>query len=76
MLLCWPHGWVWDECRATCWPRIAIGFVPGVGSDTQELQNIPKFGVIAMLFFLGMKHESQALRNIRARLIAIDGLQI
>lgn len=55
---------------------IAIGFIPGVGSDAQELQHFAEFGVVVMLFLIGLELEPRALWDMRDRLIGLGGLQI
>ncbi|WP_085878548.1 cation:proton antiporter domain-containing protein [Roseisalinus antarcticus] len=55
---------------------IFIGFVPGIGSDTQELQHVAEFGVVVMLFLIGLELEPRALWDMRDRLIGLGGMQI
>ena len=56
---------------------ILIGPVLGlVGSETSELQHIAEFGVVMMLFIIGLELEPQALWAMRHRLINLGGLQI
>lgn len=56
---------------------ILIGPVFGlVGSETQELQHIAEFGVVMMLFLIGLELEPRALWDMRHRLIGLGGLQI
>ncbi|KAA9009809.1 cation:proton antiporter domain-containing protein [Histidinibacterium aquaticum] len=55
---------------------IAIGFIPTVGSNTQELQHFAEFGVVVMLFLIGLELEPRALWDMRDRLIGMGGLQI
>ncbi len=56
---------------------IVIGPVLGlVGSETQELQHFAEFGVVMMLFLIGLELEPRALWDMRHRLIGLGGLQI
>ncbi len=55
---------------------IAIG--PGLGlvADTTDLQHFAEFGVVMMLFLIGLELEPRALWDMRHRLIGLGGLQI
>ncbi|MGR3496659.1 monovalent cation:proton antiporter-2 (CPA2) family protein [Citreimonas sp.] len=55
---------------------LAIG--PGLGliSNTSDLQHFAEFGVVMMLFIIGLELEPRALWNMRHRLIGLGGLQI
>ncbi|WP_137702238.1 monovalent cation:proton antiporter-2 (CPA2) family protein [Marimonas lutisalis] len=55
---------------------ILIGQIPGIGSETQDLQHFAEFGVVMMLFLIGLELEPNALWNMRHRLIGLGGLQI
>ena len=56
---------------------IAIGPVLGlVGSETQEIQHFAEFGVVMMLFLIGLELEPQALWRMRNRLLGLGGLQV
>ncbi|EAR50153.1 glutathione-regulated potassium-efflux system protein [Oceanicola granulosus HTCC2516] len=55
---------------------VAIGFIPGIGSETEELQHFAEFGVVVMLFLIGLELEPRALWDMRDRLIGLGGLQI
>ncbi len=56
---------------------ILIGPVFGfVGSETQELQHFAEFGVVMMLFLIGLELEPRALWDMRHRLVGLGGLQI
>ncbi len=46
------------------------------GSETQNLQNFAEFGVVMMLFVIGLEMEPRALWAMRHRLIGLGGLQI
>lgn len=51
-----------------------FGFVGG--HETQELQHFAEFGVVMMLFLIGLELEPRALWDMRHRLIGLGGLQI
>ncbi|WP_238365301.1 cation:proton antiporter [Mesobacterium pallidum] len=56
---------------------IAIGPVLQlVGSETQDLQHFAEFGVVMMLFLIGLELDPRALWDMRHRLIGLGGLQI
>lgn len=56
---------------------IVIGPVFGlVGSETQDLQHFAEFGVVMMLFLIGIELEPKALWDMRDRLLGLGGLQI
>ncbi|MGR3290157.1 MAG: cation:proton antiporter domain-containing protein [Paracoccaceae bacterium] len=56
---------------------IIIGPLTGlVGSETQDLQHFAEFGVVMMLFLVGLELEPAALWDMRHRLIGLGGLQI
>ena len=56
---------------------IVIGPVLGlVGTETQDLQHFAEFGVVMMLFLIGLEMEPRALWNMRQRLLGLGGLQI
>ncbi|MEP4197547.1 MAG: cation:proton antiporter [Aliishimia sp.] len=56
---------------------IMIGPVLGlVGTETQDLQHFAEFGVVMMLFLIGLELEPRALWDMRHRLIGMGGLQI
>ncbi len=56
---------------------IVIGPLTGlVGSETRDLQHFAEFGVVMMLFVVGLELEPRALWDMRARLIGLGGLQI
>ena len=56
---------------------ILIGPVLGlIGSEAQDLRHFAEFGVVMMLFLVGLELEPIALWNMRARLIGMGGLQI
>ncbi|NOR30661.1 MAG: potassium transporter [Sulfitobacter sp.] len=51
----------------------ALGFV---GSETKDLQHFAEFGVVMMLFLIGLELEPRALWNMRHRLLGLGGLQV
>lgn len=56
---------------------IFIGPVTGlVGTETQDLQHFAEFGVVMMLFLIGLELEPKTLWDMRDRLIGLGGLQI
>lgn len=56
---------------------IVIGPVLGlVGSETQGIQHIAEFGVVMMLFLVGLELEPRNLWNMRSKLLGLGGLQV
>jgi len=56
---------------------IIIGPVLGlVGAETEELQHVAEFGVVMMLFLIGLELEPRALWDMRDRLLGLGGLQV
>jgi CPA2 family monovalent cation:H+ antiporter-2 len=56
---------------------ILIGPVLGlVGTETQDLQHFAEFGVVMMLFLIGLELDPRALWDMRHRLIGLGGLQV
>lgn len=56
---------------------IAIGPLLGlVGSETESLKHFAEFGVVMMLFLIGLELEPRALWNMRHKLMGFGGLQI
>jgi CPA2 family monovalent cation:H+ antiporter-2 len=56
---------------------IVIGPVLGLaGSEMQDLQHFAEFGVVMMLFLIGLELEPKALWNMRDKLLGMGGLQI
>ncbi len=55
---------------------IAIG--PGLGlvANTEDLLHFAEFGVVMMLFLIGLELEPRALWDMRHRLVGLGGLQI
>ncbi|KUJ85758.1 potassium transporter [Ruegeria marisrubri] len=56
---------------------IVIGPVLGlVGAETENLQHVAEFGVVMMLFLIGLELEPRALWDMRDKLLGLGGLQI
>ncbi|WP_299557771.1 cation:proton antiporter [uncultured Sulfitobacter sp.] len=56
---------------------ILIGPLLGlVGSETQDVQHFAEFGVVMMLFLIGLELEPRTLWDMRHRLLGLGGLQI
>lgn len=56
---------------------IVIGPILGlVGAETQDLQHIAEFGVVMMLFLIGLELEPRALWDMRHKLLGLGGLQV
>ncbi|MBV2122747.1 MAG: monovalent cation:proton antiporter-2 (CPA2) family protein [Candidatus Thiodiazotropha sp. (ex Ctena orbiculata)] len=56
---------------------IFIGPVIGlVGSETQTIQHFAEFGVVMMLFLVGLELQPRMLWEMRNRLIGLGGLQV
>nr|WP_256474061.1 monovalent cation:proton antiporter-2 (CPA2) family protein [Lutimaribacter sp. EGI FJ00013] len=56
---------------------IVIGPILGlIGQDNQDVQHFAEFGVVMMLFIIGLELEPRTLWDMRNRLIGLGGLQI
>ncbi|WP_372604460.1 monovalent cation:proton antiporter-2 (CPA2) family protein [Actibacterium sp.] len=56
---------------------VVIGPVLGlVGSEMQDLQHFAEFGVVMMLFLIGLEMDPRALWDMRKKLVGLGGLQI
>ncbi|MDJ0739971.1 MAG: monovalent cation:proton antiporter-2 (CPA2) family protein [Gammaproteobacteria bacterium] len=56
---------------------IVIGPVFGlVGSETREIQHFAEFGVVMMLFLVGLEVQPRMLWQMRNRLLGLGGLQV
>ncbi len=56
---------------------IVIGPVLGlVGAETESLQHVAEFGVVMMLFLIGLELEPRALWDMRDKLLGLGGLQV
>lgn len=47
-----------------------------VGSETQDLQHFAEFGVVMMLFLVGLELQPKALWEMRSKLLGLGGLQV
>jgi monovalent cation:proton antiporter-2 (CPA2) family protein len=47
-----------------------------VGSETEQLQHFAEFGVVMMLFLVGLELKPPLLWQMRARLLGLGGLQV
>ena len=56
---------------------IIIGPLLGfVGAETEDLQHFAEFGVVLMLFLIGLELEPRALWDMRDKLLGLGGLQV
>ncbi|MDZ4094772.1 MAG: cation:proton antiporter [Paracoccaceae bacterium] len=56
---------------------ILLGPVLGLtGAETRDLQHFAEFGVVMMLFLIGLELEPRTLWDMRHRLLGLGGLQI
>ncbi len=57
---------------------ILIGQIPGFlgGHAAEELQHFAEFGVVMMLFLIGLELEPRALWEMRDKLLGLGGLQV
>lgn len=56
---------------------VVIGPVVGlVGEETATLQHFAEFGVVMMLFLVGLELEPHVLWSMRSRLLGLGGLQV
>ncbi|MBQ0814000.1 MAG: cation:proton antiporter, partial [Marinobacter sp.] len=56
---------------------VVIGPVMGlVGQETSTIQHFAEFGVVMMLFLIGMEIDPKALWAMRVRLLGLGGLQV
>jgi len=55
---------------------IVIGPLLGLVADTDSLQHFAEFGVVLMLFLIGLELSPRALWDMRHRLLGLGGLQI
>ncbi|WP_337271174.1 monovalent cation:proton antiporter-2 (CPA2) family protein [Oryzifoliimicrobium ureilyticus] len=47
-----------------------------VGNETQDLQHFAEFGVVMMLFLVGLELQPRALWEMRSKLLGLGGLQV
>lgn len=56
---------------------VIIGPLTGlVGQETQTIQHFAEYGVVMMLFLVGLELDPKSLWNMRARLLGLGGLQV
>ena len=56
---------------------VVIGPILGlVGDEVTELQHYAEFGVVMMLFLVGLELEPRMLWSMRDRLLGLGGLQV
>ncbi len=56
---------------------IVIGPIFGlVGSESKDIQHFAEFGVVVMLFLIGLELEPRVLWRMRAKLLGLGGLQV
>ena len=55
---------------------IVIGPVLGLVGDTDGIQQVAEFGVVLMLFIVGLELEPKKLWQMRNRLLGLGGLQV
>lgn len=56
---------------------VFIGPVLGlVGSETEQLQHFAEFGIVMMLFLIGLELEPRILWDMRGKLLGMGGLQV
>jgi CPA2 family monovalent cation:H+ antiporter-2 len=56
---------------------IALGPALGLaGSDVEDVRHVAEFGVVLMLFLIGLELEPKTLWGMRSRLIGLGGLQV
>lgn len=55
---------------------IFLGQVFGLGSETRDLQHFAEFGVVMMLFLIGLELDPRALWDMRHRLLGLGGAQV
>jgi CPA2 family monovalent cation:H+ antiporter-2 len=56
---------------------VAIGPIFGlVGAEAEDVQHYSEFGIVLMLFLIGLELEPRALWEMRARFFGLGGLQV
>ena len=56
---------------------IVIGPIFGlVGHETKDVQHFAEFGVVMMLFLIGLELEPRTLWNMRSKLLGLGGMQV
>ncbi|MHA7875780.1 monovalent cation:proton antiporter-2 (CPA2) family protein [Roseivivax sp.] len=55
---------------------LVIGPILGLVHETEDIQHFAEFGVVMMLFLIGLELEPRALWDMRTKLIGLGGLQV
>ena len=55
---------------------IVIGPVLGLAGNNSDLQHFAEFGVVMMLFIIGLELDPRALWDMRSKLVGLGGLQV
>ncbi|MEM9349822.1 MAG: monovalent cation:proton antiporter-2 (CPA2) family protein [Pseudomonadota bacterium] len=55
---------------------LCIGPALGLVSETEDIQHFAEFGVVMMLFIIGLELEPRVLWQMRTRLLGLGGLQV
>ena len=55
---------------------IVIGPVLGLAVETEDLQHFAEFGVVMMLFLIGLELSPRQLWDMRSKLLGLGGLQV
>ena len=55
---------------------IVIGPILGLAVDTDDLQHFAEFGVVLMLFLIGLELSPRQLWDMRSKLVGLGGLQV
>lgn len=55
---------------------IVIGPILGLLTDTEDLQHVAEFGVVLMLFLIGLELSPRQLWDMRHKLVGLGGLQV
>lgn len=60
---------------------LVAGFLIGpvfglIGAETRDLQHVGEYGIVLMLFLIGLELEPRALWGMRRRLLGLGGLQV
>ena len=73
----WPPEWGLGSVLGYLAAGIAIGPILGlVGSETKDVQHVAEFGIVMMLFLIGLSLDPRALWDMRHRLLGLGGLQL
>ena len=55
---------------------IVIGPILGLAVETEDLQHFAEFGVVLMLFLIGLELSPRQLWDMKSKLIGLGGLQV